>query len=392
MRALRAIVVVLLISLGFLGGYFAGWFLHGENQPLSSLGSSSNAPEEAADLQRRILEELQNRYYKKIDVGALAQAGVTGTLEALDDPYTVYLTPAELQTLREKQKGEYSGIGAALEADDAGIVITNVFDGSPAKEAGLQPGDTITAVDGEPTAGEAIESSIARIKGDEGTQVELTIKPKGDSATKPVTLTRRTIVYPETRTEIVSAGKKKVGYIQLYGFGGNAAREVRKDVESLSAKGAQAFILDLRYNGGGLLGQAVDVTGIFQTGVVTSTKGLNSPLNVLETQGPVETTKPLVILINNYSASASEIVTGALRDSDRAEVIGTKTFGKGLVQSIVDLGNGDALKLTTAMYLTPKGTDINEKGIAPDVRVEDDLKTKADEQMQRALKYLASAQ
>jgi len=184
------------------------------------------------------------------------------------------------------------------------------------------------------------------------------------------------------------AGGEKVGYVQLYEFGGLAARDVRRDVQALADRGAQSFILDLRYNGGGLLSQAVDVTGIFQTGVVTSTKGLHSPLEVLETNGPVATGKPLVLLVNGYSASASEIVTGALKDHQRAEVIGTRTFGKGLVQSIIALGNGAALKLTTAVYLTPNGTNINHKGITPNMVVVENPKTKKDEQLQAALKYL----
>jgi carboxyl-terminal processing protease len=184
------------------------------------------------------------------------------------------------------------------------------------------------------------------------------------------------------------AGGQKVGYVQLYMFGGLAARDVRRDVQELADRGAQSFILDLRYNSGGLLDQAVDVTGIFQTGVVTSTKGLHSPLEVLETEGPVATEQPLVLLVNGYSASASEIVTGALKDHQRAEIIGTRTFGKGLVQTPVPLGNGAVLKLTTAVYLTPNGTNINKKGIAPDIVVRDDPKTKKDEQLQAALKYL----
>jgi carboxyl-terminal processing protease len=389
MRALRAIVVVLLVALGFLGGYFAGWYLHGENTVLGSIGVKQDGAKEAGDLQQRIIEELQNRYYRPVDVDKLSTAGVRGTLKSLDDPYTVYLTPEETKAFEEKQKGEYSGIGAALQAGPKGLVITSVFEGSPAEAAGLKPGDIIVEVDGEPTAGVAIETSIARIKGDEGTPVELLVKPKASGKQKTLTVTRRTIEIPETKTEMKQAGGEKVGYIQLYEFGGKASRFVREDVEALTKQGAQSFILDLRNNGGGLLSQAVDVTGIFHAGVVTSTKGLHSPLEVLESQGPVATGKPLVLLVNGYSASASEIVTGALKDSDRAEIIGTRTFGKGLVQSIIPLDGDAALKMTTAIYLTPNGTNINKKGITPDIIVVDRPKTKQDEQLQRALAYLA---
>jgi len=387
MRALRTIVVVLLVALGFLGGYFVGWYLHGENVVRLSAGEA-NAAKKVGDLQQRIIEELQGRYYKAVDVDKLSQAGVRGSLKSLNDPYTVYLSPKETQGFEEKQSGQYSGIGAALEKSKQGLVITSVFAGSPAAKAGLKPGDIIVTVDGQPTADAAIESSIARMKGNEGTHVKVGIKPKAGGPVKTVDIVRHRIEFPETRRTMERAGGEKVGYVQLYEFGGLAARDVRREVQALADKGAQSFILDLRYNGGGLLSQAVDVTGVFQTGVVTSTKGLHSPLEVLDTNGPVATAKPLVLLVNGYSASASEIVTGALKDHQRAEVIGTRTFGKGLVQSIVSLGNGAALKLTTAVYLTPNGTDINKKGIVPDIVVRDAPKTKKDEQLQAALKYL----
>jgi len=387
MRALRTIVVVLLVSLGFLGGYFVGWFLHGENVVRLS-GTQRSDARKAADLQQRVIQELEGRYYKAVDANKLGEAGVRGTLRSLHDPYTVYLSPAETQAFAEKESGQYSGIGAALQKTAKGLVITSVFPGSPAASAGLKPGDTIVSVDGSSTKDVAVETSIARIKGKEGTQVKLGIKPK-NGPPKQVSVTRRTIQTPETRRSMKKAGGKKVGYVQLYEFGGYASRDVRRDIEALAKKGAQSFILDLRYNGGGLLTQAVDVTSVFQTGLVTSTMGLHSPLDKLEASGPVATRRPLVLLVNGYSASASEIVTGALKDHHRAEVIGTRTFGKGLVQTIVLLGNHAALKLTTAVYLTPNGTNINKKGITPDIVVTDKPKTKKDEQLQAALRYLA---
>ena len=387
MRALRTIVVVLLVSLGFLGGYFVGWFMHGENVVRLS-GTERNDAKKAASLEQRVIEELEGRYYKAVEAEKLGQAGVRGVLKSLDDPYTVYLSPEETMAFEEKESGEYSGIGASLQKSAKGVVITSVFPGSPAAAGGLKPGDTIVSVDGSSTKDAAIETIIARIKGKEGTQVRLEIKPKSGPP-KQLSVTRRPIQIPETRKSMEKAGGKKVGYVQLYEFGGYAARDVRRDIEGLARKGAQSFILDLRYNGGGLLSQAVDVTGVFQTGLVTSTKGLHSPLEELEANGPVATGKTLVLLVNGYSASASEIVTGALKDRGRAEVLGTRTFGKGLVQSIVPLGNNASLKLTTAVYYTPNGTNINEKGITPDIVVTEKPKTKKDEQLQAALRYLA---
>ncbi len=389
MRALRTIIVVLLVSLGFLGGYFAGWYLHGENTVRLGPAQESTA-EQAGALQQRVIEELQGRYYRPVDVDKLSDAGVNGMLKSLKDPYTVYLTPQEVRDFEEKERGSYSGIGASLQKVKDGLVITTVFDGSPAKAEGLGAGDVIVTVDGKPTKATSIETSISRIKGEEGTAVELGVRPKGDKGTRQVTVERRRIEIPETRRRLITEDGVKVGYIQLYEFGGFASRDVRENVDELAAKGARWFILDLRYNGGGLLTQAVDVTGVFQTGLVTSTEGLHSPKEELTATGPVATGKPMVVLVNGYSASASEIVTGALKDHERATIVGTRTFGKGLVQSIVDLGNDAALKLTTAVYLTPDGTDINKKGITPDIVVKDRPKTKQDDVLQRALRYIAA--
>jgi carboxyl-terminal processing protease len=388
MRILRTVIVVLLVSLGFLGGYFVGWYLHGENTVRLTPTQTSSA-KQAGQLQQRIIEELQGRYYKPVDVDDLSESGVNGMLKSLKDPYTVYLTPQEVQDFAEKEKGSYSGIGASLQKTKDGLVISGVFKGSPAKAAGLAPGDTILTVDGKDTKGTSIETSITRIKGAEGSTVTLTVQPKDKKQpVKTYKIARKTIEIPETSSKIINDKGVKVGYVQLYEFGGLAGRDVRKNVDELSKQGAQWFIFDLRYNGGGLLTQAVDVTNVFQQGLVTSTAGLHSPKEVLDATGPVATKKPMVVLVNGFSASASEITTGALKDHKRAEIIGTTTFGKGLVQTIVNLGNGAALKLTTAVYLTPNGTNINKKGITPDIVVKDNPKSKADEQLQAALRYI----
>jgi carboxyl-terminal processing protease len=390
MRALRTIIIVLLVSLGFLGGYFAGWYLHGENVVRLNPSAQTSA-KEAGKLQQRVIEELQGRYYKPVNVSKLSTAGVNGMLKSLKDPYTVYLTPKEVRDFAEKERGSYSGIGASLQKTTDGLVITSVFAGSPAKAAGLVAGDQIVTVDGQPTKSEAIEASITRIKGAEGSTVVLGVQPKDKKKpVKEIKVVRKTIEIPETSKRIIDDKGTKVGYVQLYEFGGLAGRDVRENVDALAKKGAQWFILDLRYNGGGLLTQAVDVTNVFQAGTVTSTAGLHSPKEVLTATGPVATKKPMVVLVNGYSASASEIVTGALKDHKRATIIGTTTFGKGLVQSIIDLGNGAALKLTTAVYLTPDGTNINKKGITPDIVAPDRPKTKKDDALQRALQYIAA--
>jgi carboxyl-terminal processing protease len=388
MRALRTTIVVLLVTLGFLGGYFVGWYLHGDSVT-SLTGGQRTAARQAGDLQRRIIEELQGRYYKAVDVQKLSTAGVDGTLKSLGDPWTVYLDPNTLPKYEERLSGQFYGIGAYLHKTAKGLTLTSVMAGSPAEHAGLKGGDTIVAVDGKPIASLSSAESVALIKGKAGTQVRLGILPGGKPPQKEITVTRRRIELPETTSRIINDKGTKVGYIYLSQFGDYAARDVTRDVQSLTAKGAQWFILDLRYDGGGYVNQAVGVTNLFTQGVVTSTKGLHSPLYVYEAKKPVTTSKPMVVLVNGGSASASEIVTGALQDHRRAEIIGTRTFGKGLVQDIVPLGNGGALKLTVAVYLTPNGTDINRKGIQPNIVVVNNPKTKKDEQLQAALNFIA---
>ena len=389
MRSLKTALVVILISLGFLVGYFAGWRVQGDNVVRLTPDELDSAAQ-AGQLQQRIIEELQGRYYKAVDVETLSQKGVEGTLKSLRDPYTTYLSPREAQLLEEQTKGEYSGIGAALQKKDGGLLITRVFDGSPAKQAGLGPGDVIVAVDGTAIEGEALEASIARIKGKAGTDVTVTVRKKGSENETDVTLTRKTIPIPQTRAEMLEAGDQDVGYVQLYEFAGGAGDDVRREIDKLEAKGADWIVLDLRYNGGGLLSEAVDVTGDFLRGEVVSTKGLHSPLEVYQSDETPATDLPVIVLTNGYSASASEIVTGALKDRDRATVIGETTFGKGVVQSIVPLGNGASLKLTTANYFTPDGTNIDKKGIKPDIVAPDDPKTKKDETLDRALAFIAA--
>jgi carboxyl-terminal processing protease len=387
-RALKTGIVVVLIALGFLGGFFVGWALN--DAGVVRLSGGGDAAGEVSDLQERILEELDDRYYREVDVDELKEGSVKGMLKALDDPYTAFLNADETQRLKEQTEGEYSGIGAALEKKNGALVITRVFEGSPAAEAGLGPGDAIVSVDGESTADVAIETSISRIKGEAGTEVELEVRKKGEKATGVLTVTRRTIPIPQTETKMLTIDGTKVGYVQLYDFSEGAGDQVREDVEGLIDDGAEAIILDLRYNGGGLLSEAVDVSNVFLDGVVVSTKGRNSPLEVFEAQEDVETDVPVVVLVNEYTASASEIVAAAVQDRDRGTIVGKTTFGKGRVQTIVPLDDGASLRLTTAVYYTPAGRDINEKGVEPDVKAVDDPDTKRDEALQRALSVLGA--
>jgi len=392
-KALKAILallgVLLVVALAFASGYLTNELLHPDRVDLNR--EQREKAREAGDLQQRIIEELQGRYYKKVDVDKLEGAGADGALKALDDPYTVYMDPKETKDFDEETSGKYSGIGVVLDKKGQRLLIQRVMPGSPAEGAGLQPGDAIVTVDGQPTVGEPTEVNISRIKGPEGTEVKLVIDRPGRKRPVRVTITRRQIAIPMTETKMIERDGVKVGYIQLYEFSDGVGKTVRKEIDALEKQGARWIILDLRFNPGGLVDEAINVTSDFlEDGLIVTTEGLHSPREKYDAEGDAATGLPLVVLVNRWSASASEITAGALKGNDRATLVGTRTFGKGLVQSIVDLPDGATLKLTTAIYLTPDGHDINKKGIQPDIKAPDKPKTKADETLDAALEFIAN--
>jgi carboxyl-terminal processing protease len=394
-RALRTALLVALLVLAFVGAYAIVAHLQGDTVP----GLSGAVKAGLSPLQQEVIGDLQRYYYRPVDPQSLARAGVkaeqksiNAMLKTLNDPYTEYLSPDETRLFTENTKGTYSGVGAVLQKKDGRLEVTSVIQGSPAAEAKIRPGDVIVSVDGKPTADEAIDVSISRIKGKPGTTVHLTIRRKGVAGLIQLTLTRREIAFPLTRSRLIDDHGIKVGYVQLYEFSSGAADKVRQAVDSLTQQGATWFILDLRYNGGGLLEEGVGVASDFLSGdrVVVTTSGLHSPKEVFRATGNPATTRPMVVLVNHWTASASEIVTGALQDYHRATVIGTTTYGKGLVQNVLSLPGGASLKLTTAVYLTPNGANINHEGIHPSIVVSDNPKTKRDEVLQRALRFIAT--
>ena len=348
------------------------------------LGSSGQ------DLTGQVLDVLEDEYYEDFDAESLESAGVEGLIEQLDDPFTVYLTPEDLEALRQRNNGTYFGVGLQVAQQGDRIEVTNVFEGSPAEEAGVRAGDFLVSVDGTPVKG-AVEPTVERIRGPEGTTVELGFVRPGEGR-REVEVERSKIQVPVVDAEIRRVGDEEVGYIRLVQFTRGSAEAVREATKELEEDGASSVVLDLRGNPGGLVEEAVGVAGAFlpEDSEVVTTEGRKSPKETLRTEtDPVAPDVPQLVLVDMGSASASEIVAGALRDQERAEIVGTQTFGKALVQSTVPLRDGGALKLTTARYLTPDGVDINEKGLEPDVQVVDDPDTEVDEALQRALRLAA---
>ena len=384
MRPLHVILAVLLVVLALLAAFVAGYTLRG-----ATSGGATGAG--AGRLEALVLAELEAHYYKPIDAAGLEHAGVAATLAALHDPYTVYLTPAQSSALTQSLSGTYSGIGAEFAAHDGLLVVTRVFAGAPAAAAGIRAGDAVLSVDGRPVKGESVEAAAARIRGAAGTTVTLGVRAAGATAVRAVTMTRRKIAAPETATRLLHSDGLTVGYIALPSFSVGAGAAVRRDVVALQARGARAFVLDLRDDLGGYIDEAQAVASDFlKGGVVVSTKGLHDPRRVYHASGDPATLLPLVVLVDHWSASASEITAGALQDHDRATIIGQRTFGKGVAQADFALPGGAALHMTIAGYLTPSGRDIDHKGIRPAVVVVDDPRTARDEALDRALLYLAS--
>ncbi len=322
-----------------------------------------------------------------------AYEAIRGMLSSLDDPYTRFLDPREFKEMQIDTSGELSGVGIQLSLDKEtkNLVVVSPIEGSPASRAGVQPKDVIVAIDGKSTKGMSTEDAVKLIRGQAGTTVTLTLKRKAQTLELP--LTRERIELHAVDHQInTSADGVKVGYIRLKQFNATATKDMRLAVKDLEEKGAQGYVLDLRSNPGGLLMASVEIARQWlNEGTIVSTKTRDGIQDVKRANGRALTTKPMVVLVNEGSASASEILSGALQDNNRAVLVGQKTFGKGLVQSVRGLSDGSGMTVTIAKYLTPSGRDIHKYGIDPDVTAKmteleaqrlklEDLGTKKDSQ------------
>jgi carboxyl-terminal processing protease len=311
--------------------------------------------------------------YLKRDYGSQEDAykAIREMLEKLDDPYTRFMAPDEFQSMRIDTSGELTGVGIQITQDQETkkIVVVSPIEDTPAYKAGILSKDVIVKIDGKSTDGMEVDDAVKLIRGKPGSEVVLTIDRDGTAIDYP--LIRARIEIHPVRAEVETIGGSKIGYIRLNQFSAQASEEMREAVQELEQDNVVGYIFDLRSNPGGLLYASVDIARIWlEEGKIVST---------VDRQGEVEqqvanhkqlTKKPLVVLVDGGSASASEIVSGALQDHQRAIIVGTKTFGKGLVQSVRELGDGSGMAVTIAKYLTPNGRDINKHGIDPDIKVE----------------------
>ncbi|WP_415410753.1 S41 family peptidase [Synechococcus sp. A10-1-5-9] len=317
----------------------------------------------------RLRRDLLTKNYAGTDESYEA---IRGMLASLDDPYTRFLDPKEFKQMQIDTSGELTGVGIqiTLDKDTKEIVVVSPIEGTPASKAGVLPKDVIVSVDGKTTKGMTTDDAVKLIRGKEGSEVTLGLRRKGEVVIVPLKRARIEINAVESRLN-TSADGTKVGYIRLKQFNAKASREMRAAIRKLEQKGAQGFVLDLRSNPGGLLEASVDIARQWlDEGTIVSTKTRDGIQDIRRATGNAVTDRPVVVLVNEGSASASEILSGALQDNKRAVLVGQKTFGKGLVQSVRGLSDGSGLTVTIAKYLTPKGTDIHKNGIRPDVPVE----------------------
>jgi carboxyl-terminal processing protease len=418
MKAIKFLLIAILVLM-LLGGTFSGGlavgFLAANDWSIPSLvgpttgspipfvppvaatpqGADEATPEELQTLFKPFWEawELVHTQYvdQPVDDLALMRGAISGMLEALGDQHTSYMDPQEFEDANAGLEGTYEGIGAYVDTSGDYLTIISPIKNSPAEAAGLRPGDRIIAIDGEDMAGIAPELARRRVLGPAGSVVRLTIQREGESEPLIFEITRAKIVVASVEHEMLENG---IGYVKLNTFGDTTTRELRAALQEIMAANPRGLVFDLRNNGGGYLQTAVEVVSEFvPSGVVLIEKYGDGTQDTYEARtGGLATKIPLVVLVNEGSASASEIVAGAIQDYGRAELVGMTTFGKGSVQIWTPLSeNQGAVRVTIAKWLTPNGRTIHEVGLEPDFEVElteEDFRAERDPQLDKAIEVL----
>ncbi|HET8639751.1 MAG TPA: S41 family peptidase [Solirubrobacterales bacterium] len=352
--------------------------------------------DDSAGLTAEASELIEDHYYREVDEANLANGSLRGMVRDLrlrhHDRFSEYFSPKMLEYFNEALSGRFSGIGLTVTPVPRGLHAAQVFPKSPAKRAGIEPGDVIVSVDGESLAGQNSEIATGKIKGPEGTDVVLGVLDGDTGKVRRLTLTREEITVPVVTGRVMKADGRKLGYVRLATFSEGAHAAVRHAVEKVEKKGAEGVLLDLRGNGGGLLEEAVLTASVFlpKDELVVTTRSRTEGNSAYRTVGGNLPERPVAVLIDRNTASAAEILTAALADDAKAPVVGTRSYGKGVFQQEVGLSNGGALKLTTGEYFTPKGVNLAGKGIQPDIHVRDLPDTPMDEALERALGVLAA--
>lgn len=378
-KQIKSSVIILILVISVVVSFSAGCTV--ATRLLTSTGPELGAVNQAWNI---ISQSYVDR--TKLNSANLSAGAINGMVAALDDPYTAYLDPQAYQLSTGDMQGKFDGIGATVGIRDNTITIIAPIPDSPAAKAGVKPGDTILEIDGKSTSGMSVEEAVSRIRGPKGTAVKLLIQHTDDA--KPVEIE---IIRAEIKLTSVSFEMKgNTAYIRISHFNAQTNEELLPVLGNISQNGATGIILDLRSNPGGYLDEVVDVASHFiKEGIIVSTvdnQGKKDSLSVKD--GSITTDLPMVVLTDNYSASASEVLAGALQDYGRATIAGTQTYGKGSVNQMYQLKDGSGLYITTGRWLTPHGRMIEGKGITPDPGYE--LTLKGDDTIQWALDFLKS--
>ena len=349
---------------------------------------------EKIDLFSEVLEKINNEYVDEIDQSEVMDSAINGVLQSLD-PYSAYMNPEIYEEMQTETSGEFGGLGIEVTMEAGVVKIITPIDDTPASRAGVKAGDYIVRINGEQVQGKTLMEAVNLMRGPVNTSIEITIRRKGLKKAKIFKIKREIIEIKSVASKLI---EKEIGYLRLRAFNENSSNQLKKEILKLEKKeNLLGYIFDLRNNPGGLLSQAIQISDFFlDDGEIVSTRGRKTRENrkFFAKKGDKINGKPLIVLINNGSASASEIVAGALQDQKRAILLGESTFGKGSVQSIIPLKNKGAIRLTISKYYLPSGKSISDIGVSPDIMVEESeenfvINTDSDNQLNYAIKLLS---
>ena len=347
------------------------------------------------DLFGEVLEKINKEYVDEIDQSKSMDSAINGLLQSLD-PYSAYMSPEIFNEMQTETSGEFGGLGIEVGMEAGVVKVISPIDDTPASRAGIKAGDYIVKIDGIQVQGKSLSEAVDLMRGKVGSGIELTVRRRGEKKAITFNIVREIIEIQSVKADLL---KKNIGYIRLTSFNENSAEQIKKNIKKLEKnEDIKSYILDLRNNPGGLLSQAIKVSDFFlDNGEIVSTKSRNASENRkwFASKGDLLKGKTLIVLINYGSASASEIVAGALKDHKRAILLGETSYGKGSVQSIIPLNNSGAIRLTVAKYYLPSGKSISEVGVSPDIEIGEEtddfkIKTETDNQLNYAIKLLTS--
>jgi len=345
------------------------------------------------DLFGEVLEKIKKEYVEDVNQSEMIDSAINGALQSLD-PYSAYMNPEIFQSVETDTKGEFGGLGIEVGMEAGVVKVISPIDDTPAARAGIKAGDYIVKIDDEQVQGKTLMEAVKIMRGPVGSEIKLTIRRIGEEKALEKIIKRETIQVKSVESKII---KKNIAYLRLKSFNSNSSKQLNEKIKKLEVKEKPiGYILDLRNNPGGLLTQAINVTDFFlNEGEIVSTKGKKNIENrrFFARKGDKVNGKPLIVMINGGSASASEIVAGALKDHKRAIILGEKTYGKGSVQSIIPLSDGGGIRITVSKYYLPSGDSISEVGVSPDILVEEKgknfkLNSSSDNQLDYAIKLL----